>query len=77
MSAIAQTVCARCGAWTDEPSVPRRSTVEPCPCGGMRQVVRIIHRGQSEPSAGTGRLERNIRHRSQQEKTSRGPAGQR
>jgi hypothetical protein len=49
MSAFAQTLCQRCGARAEEPIFPGRSAVDPCSCGGVRQVIRIIHHGRGEP----------------------------
>jgi len=44
MSAVAELVCQSCGKITRS-NVPRRTDTMPaCPCGGRRQVVRILHR---------------------------------
>lgn len=72
MSAFAQTLCQRCGAWAEQPIVPGRSAVEPCSCGGVRQVIRITKHRRGEPPNGSDRLERSVRHRSEQETTPRG-----
>ena len=71
MSAFAQTLCQRCGAWAEQPIVPGRSAVEPCSCGGVRQVIRITKHRRGEPPNGSDRLERSVRHRSE-ETTPRG-----
>jgi hypothetical protein len=52
MSAFAQTLCQRCGAWAEQPIVPGRSAVEPCSCGGVRQVIRITKHRRGEPPNG-------------------------
>ena len=44
MSAVAELVCQSCGK-TSRSKVPRRTDTMPaCPCGGRRQIVRIVHR---------------------------------
>jgi hypothetical protein len=72
MPALAETVCQRCGAWTEERISPGRTAVRPCPCGGVRQVVRIVHHRRGEPPAGPEQLERSVRDRSQKETRARG-----
>jgi hypothetical protein len=41
MPAIAEILCQRCGARTEAVMFRGRASVTPCPCGGMRQVVRV------------------------------------
>jgi hypothetical protein len=77
LSAFAETLCQRCGARTEEPIMARRVTVERCFCGGVRQVVRVVHHERGEPPNGPDRLERSVRHRSEQETRPRGRRGQR
>jgi hypothetical protein len=77
MSAFAQTLCQRCGARTEEPIMSGLYGVERCFCGGVRQVVRIVHHDGGEPPNGPDRLERSVRHRSEQETRPRGRRGQR
>jgi hypothetical protein len=72
MPALAQTACQRCGARTEEPISPRGAGVGPCSCGGVRQVIRIIHHRRGEPPASAEQLERSVRHRSQKETRTRG-----
>jgi hypothetical protein len=71
MSAIAQVVCQRCGAWTEEAILPGRSKVGRCGCGGARQVVRIVHHRRSAPLPDSNQLEQNVRHRSSRETARR------
>jgi hypothetical protein len=75
MPAIAENLCQRCGAQTEAVMLRGRASVEPCPCGGMRQVVRIARHRSGEPAASPERVERSVRHRSDEETTSvSGPA---
>jgi hypothetical protein len=43
MPAVAEILCQRCGARTEALIAPRRRFVDPCRCGGIRQVVRVVH----------------------------------
>jgi hypothetical protein len=70
MPAIAENLCQRCGAQTEAVMLRGRASVEPCPCGGMRQVVRIARHRSGEPAASPERVERSVRHRSDEETTS-------
>jgi hypothetical protein len=71
MSGFAQIFCQRCGVLVEEPIVPGRRAMEPCPCGGLRQVV-CIGRRRGDPRAGSERLEWSVRQRSEQETATRG-----
>jgi hypothetical protein len=62
MPAVAEIFCSRCGAYTEAVAAHGRSTVSPCPCGGVRQVVRIVRHPGGTPPAGPERLERSMRH---------------
>jgi DNA-directed RNA polymerase subunit RPC12/RpoP len=42
MPAVAEHVCQACGKVTWG-TVPTRTTMPACPCGGHRQIVRIRH----------------------------------
>jgi hypothetical protein len=65
--AVAEILCQRCGARTEAVLTDGRASVDPCPCGGLRQVVRVAHHRAGEPSASPGQVERNVRHRSDEE----------
>jgi len=76
MPAIAEILCQRCGARTEAVMFRGRPSVAPCPCGGMRQVVRVAHHPDGEPSASPEQVERSVRHRSDEETTSVRPPDQ-
>ena len=67
MPAMAEILCQRCGARTEAVFADGRASVDPCPCGGLRQVVRVAHHRAGEPSASAAQVERNVRHRSDEE----------
>jgi hypothetical protein len=62
----AEILCQRCGALTEALISTQRPSMAGCPCGGMRQVVRIVHHRGSEPPASPEQLERSVRHRSEE-----------
>jgi hypothetical protein len=64
---IAEILCQRCGAQTEAVIAKGRASVRPCPCGGARQVVRVVHHRGGEASASPVQVERNVRHRSDEE----------
>jgi hypothetical protein len=64
MPPLAEILCQRCGALTEAVIFHGRPSVGSCPCGGMRQVVRIIHHRGSEPPASEQQVEQSFRHRS-------------
>ena len=67
MPAVAEMLCQRCGARTETVIADGRASVDPCRCGGMRQVVRVVHHPGGEASASPAQVERNVRHRSDEE----------
>jgi hypothetical protein len=67
MPAVAEMLCQRCGARTEELIAPGRRSVDPCRCGGIRQVVRVVHHQGGEASASPTQVERSVRHRSDEE----------
>jgi hypothetical protein len=69
--AVAEILCQRCGARTESVIANGRASVRPCPCGGMRQVVRVVHHRGREVPASPAQLERNVRHRSDEEVSAR------
>jgi hypothetical protein len=67
MPAVAEMLCQRCGARTEALIAPGRRSVNPCHCGGIRQVVRVAHHHGGEASASPTQVERSVRHRSDEE----------
>jgi hypothetical protein len=67
MPAVAEMLCQRCGAQTEAVIADGRASVDPCRCGGMRQVVRVVHHPGGEAPASPAQVERNVRHRSDEE----------
>jgi len=67
MPAVAEILCQRCGAETEAVIGNGRSSVDPCPCGGMRQIVRVVHHRAGEAPASLAQVERNVRNRSDEE----------
>jgi len=64
MPAVAEMLCQRCGAQTEAVIANGRASVALCRCGGMRQIVRVVHHRGGEAPASPGQVERNVRHRS-------------
>jgi hypothetical protein len=67
MPAVAEILCQRCGARTEAVIADGRASVDPCPCGGLRQVVRVAHHRGGEVSASLAQLGRSVRRRSDEE----------
>jgi hypothetical protein len=67
MPAVAEMLCQPCGAQTGAVIADGRASVDPCRCGGMRQVVRVVHHAGGEAPASPAQVERNVRHRSDEE----------
>jgi hypothetical protein len=61
---VTEMLCQRCGAQTEAVIASGRAAVDPCPCGGMRQVVRVVRHHDGEAPATPAQVERNVRHRS-------------
>jgi hypothetical protein len=66
MLAVAEMLCQRCGARTEAVIADGRPPMA-CGCGGMRQVVRVVHHPGGEAPASPAQVERNVRHRSDEE----------
>jgi hypothetical protein len=66
MPAVAELLCQRCGAQT-EVIADKRGVVDRCRCGGLLQVVRVVHHPGREAPASPAQVERIIRHRSEGE----------
>ena len=73
MSVIAETLCQQCGARAEALMALGGRSVAPCPCGGMRQVVRVMRRRDDEPAGTPELVERSVRHRSDEETSSARP----
>jgi hypothetical protein len=67
MPAVAEILCQRCGARTEAVLADGRASVDPCPCGGMRQVVRVAHHRGGRASASPAQLDCSVRRRSDEE----------
>jgi hypothetical protein len=63
MPPLAEILCQRCGAMTEAAIFHGRPSLAACPCGGMRQVIRIIRHRGAEPPASPEQVERSVRHR--------------
>jgi hypothetical protein len=67
MPVIAHTICQSCGARDEAATPSHRVSVTLCPCGGMRQVVRVVRQPYVEASVSAGELERNVQVRASDE----------
>jgi hypothetical protein len=67
MPAIAHMVCHGCGAHSEGPASSNASSVAPCRCGGVRQVVRIVRHPQGAAPASLAELERSVQERAGEE----------
>jgi hypothetical protein len=72
MPAVAEMLCQRCGARTEALTAPRRRSVDRCRCGGIRQVVRVVHHQGGEAPAKVDAGEASVRHRSDEEAPQHG-----
>lgn len=70
MSMIAHMLCQDCGA-SHQVATPwhrwHRVSATACPCGGKRQVVRVVRDPRAEVSASPVELERNVQARASDE----------
>ena len=67
MPVIAEMVCQSCGTQGEAPTGPDGPSATVCPCGGVRQVVRIVRRSQQSGPASSAALERNVQERAEDE----------
>jgi hypothetical protein len=67
MPVIAHMICQGCGARCEAAAPSHRVSVTRCPCGGVRQVVRVVRHPHGEASASPVELERNVQARSSDE----------
>jgi hypothetical protein len=70
--AVAEILCPRCGARTEAVLADGRASVDPCPCGGMRQVVRIARHRGGDASVSPTQVDRSVRLRADKEVLPRG-----
>ena len=63
MPVIADMICQSCGTHEELLTQSHGHSVTRCPCGGIRQVVRIVRRSQDGGSASSNALERNVQER--------------
>ena len=63
MPTVAQILCHKCGALTEATATHGDSSVSACPCGGVRQVVRIVHHRRRSQSVDRGDLELSVQQR--------------
>jgi hypothetical protein len=63
MPVIAHMICHSCGAHCEAPAPSNASSASRCPCGGMRQVVRIVRHPRGTAPASSEELERNVQER--------------
>jgi hypothetical protein len=67
MPVIAEMICQSCGTHGEFPPTPHGLSATPCPCGGIRQVVRIVRRSPDGRSGSRDALERNVQERADDE----------
>lgn len=67
MPVIAHMICQSCGAGCEAVAPPHRVSVTLCPCGGTRQVVRVVRHPHVEASASSLELERKVQARATDE----------
>jgi coenzyme F420-reducing hydrogenase beta subunit len=67
MPVIAHMICQNCGAQCEAAVRSRPGSATFCPCGGMRQVVRVVRHPDVEASASSVALERNVQARATDE----------
>lgn len=67
MPVIAHMICQSCGAHREAAAPAHRMAATFCPCGRMRQVVRVVRHPHVEASASSVELERNVQARATDE----------
>jgi hypothetical protein len=67
MPMIAHMICQTCGARCEAAAPSHRGSAMPCPCGGMRQVVRVVRHPRVEAADSSFQLERNVQARANEE----------
>ena len=64
---IAQMICHTCGLPSEAAASSHGPSAMPCPCGGIRQVVRIVRHSPDAASTSSEALERNVQERADDE----------
>ena len=64
---IAEMICRSCGTRSEASTSANGPSSTLCPCGGVRQVVRIVRRPGEEAPASSEALERNVQERADDE----------
>jgi hypothetical protein len=67
MPVIAHMICQSCGARCEAAAPWHRGSATFCPCGGIRQIVRVVRHPHVEASASSADLERNVKARATDE----------
>ena len=67
MPVVAHMICQSCGTPWEEAAPAHRVSATFCPCGGLRQVVRVVRHPHVEASASSVELERNVQARATDE----------
>jgi hypothetical protein len=67
MPLIVHMICQSCGTRCEEAAPAHRVSATFCPCGGLRQVVRVVRHPHVEASASSVELERNVQARATDE----------
>ena len=75
MPAVAHMVCHGCGAHSEGSASANGSSATRCPCGGVRQVVRIVRHPGGAASASLEELERSVQERADDETLTPDPQG--
>jgi hypothetical protein len=60
-------ICQGCGAHSEGLAFSRGSPEDRCPCGGVRQVVRIVRHAGGATSPSVDELERSVQGRARDE----------
>lgn len=67
MPVIAHMICHSCGAHGEAAAPSHGGSPTRCPCGGVRQVVRIVRHPRGSTSASSEELERSVQERASDE----------
>jgi hypothetical protein len=64
---IAHMICHTCGLQSEAAAASHGPSATRCPCGGIRQVVRIVRHSPHAASASSEALERSVQERADDE----------
>jgi hypothetical protein len=67
MPLIAHMICQSCGTRSEAATSPHRVSATCCPCGGVRQIVRVVRHPHVEAAASAFQLEHNVQARAIEE----------